>query len=104
MRESFEGRLSSTLNKALTDNGINPNGGELSRIAGAVLAVIQDEVELCVSDSAELAKIQASAKKKKEDLAAKEAAEKKAVAPNEAEKFAGKGAPPAPPAPSGTVK
>jgi hypothetical protein len=70
MRESFEGKLSGTLNKALTDNGINPNGGELGRITGVVLAAVQEEVELIVSDSKELDKFRAEAKKKADAKAA----------------------------------
>jgi hypothetical protein len=75
MRESFEGRLSGTLEKALTDNGINPNGGELGRITGVVLAEVQNEVELLVADPKELDKFRAEAKKKAD---AKAAAEKPA--------------------------
>jgi IPT/TIG domain-containing protein len=80
MRESFAGALSGALNKSMMDNGINPNGGELSRISASILALVADEFEGIATDPKELQKVQADAKAKADKKAAQAAADKKAAA------------------------
>jgi hypothetical protein len=106
MRATFESKLSTALEKALTDNGINPNGGELGRITASVLVLLSEELEVVASDPEELSKVQASAKAKKEKLIPSQPAQtwRRRWNPPQspAEKTdAVQGKPPAPPAPAG---